>query len=765
MQTYLRVVLLVAAGLSFNGNLTAAEDLKFIRWTQFANSSAEFTELLNVLNAEASTTLAITDFVKSEARDLAFTSYERYDQIKDSVRIKSASVRIWRDLKSKSLLQVEANISIPGSGTETESLAFPVSIYDQEKKTAFQTAAIAKVSKSDDARIRDVSSEFLWDGDIAVVQIEVKARRGVHTYVFDATTKNLLSSEYRSYPHADLGAAAPSEFSIPARVFPIYEEYKGEILPRKLVRLKYLKTSIQKPDSDPYTVLRDRRYLFSKHDSVKGSTPEGQADGFWNFPWVRQLLTAAQAQIPFRPNTFDAGPVYLQGRYATISLHPEVYAKYPGIGFGKQFSQTAAFTWKDDPVTGPEVVPGAALLGRSLDTRFSALQRLAIRHPEHDPLTYINSGFDEVQVYYAVNELFDTLRPLGMIDPDLGERPFHAVLFDPDVESQDNAYYTDDTINFSTYSKDALNYARDNTTIWHELGHGVMDRLMGERLDLADTGGLSEGMADFVAELVIQGSYGAKAFPGAEDQRIKNDIGFFLTNEVHDDGEAYGGVMKSMLDLAIKKYGHRQGLAKITDLVLEAMRFSRDHPALTAEHWFHRLYFADTVGRVNLRQAGELSPVITEALNSRNFAVEADRAVFAFQHDGKDIVAGKPGSRGKEILLELKAEETATKVVTVKINNGKDYSFSYPVTVKVFYNSGPLQGAIDWQNEDSEPSLFELTSDGQSIDIPLTVKGTCDEINRSDGTCSDFAYIQIWNKDGKRAVAKKRFYLEVKTVP
>ena len=156
--------------------------------------------------------------------------------------------------------------------------------------------------------------------------------------------------------------------------------------------------------------------------------------------------------------------------------------------------------------------------------------------------------------------------------------------------------------------------------------------------------------------------------------------------------------------------------------------------------------------------------IITEALHSRNFAAEADRALFLLQHEGNDVVPGKPGSRGREIPLELKADEVATKVVSVKISNGKDYSFQYPVTVKVFYNSGPLHGAIDWQNEDSEPSLFEINGDGQSIDIPLTVKGTCDTINRTDGTCSDFAYVQIWNKDGKRAVAKKRFYLSIKAV-
>ncbi|MBM6700585.1 hypothetical protein H7U32_09905, partial [Bifidobacterium pullorum subsp. saeculare] len=158
-----------------------------------------------------------------------------------------------------------------------------------------------------------------------------------------------------------------------------------------------------------------------------------------------------------------------------------------------------------------------------------------------------------MQVYYAINQLFDALRPMGFTDPDLAERPFNAFLFNPDIESMDNAFYESDTINFTTYSPNEMNMARDNLTIWHELGHGVMDRLMGEKLDLADTGGLSEGMADFVAQLVVEGSEFGRDFLGRSDQRINNQTGFYLTNEVHDDGEAYGGTMKAFLDAAIAR--------------------------------------------------------------------------------------------------------------------------------------------------------------------------------------------------------------------
>jgi len=77
---------------------------------------------------------------------------------------------------------------------------------------------------------------------------------------------------------------------------------------------------------------------------------------------------------------------------------------------------------------------------------------------------------------------------MGFTDPELSTRPFHAFLFNPDISYRDNAFYTDDTINFTTYSPAEPNMARDNSTIWHELGHGVMDRLMGDEIQLADNG-------------------------------------------------------------------------------------------------------------------------------------------------------------------------------------------------------------------------------------------------------------------------------------
>jgi hypothetical protein len=74
-----------------------------------------------------------------------------------------------------------------------------------------------------------------------------------------------------------------------------------------------------------------------------------------------------------------------------------------------------------------------------------------------------------------------------------------------------------------------------------------------------------------------------------------------------------------------------------------------------------------------------------------------------------------------------------------------------------------LQGAIHWVGEEKGAQTYTLNSEADSVKIPLQVTGTCDRINREDGTCVDFAYVQVWNAgETKRPNAKKRFYLHIK---
>ena len=500
------------------------------------------------------------------------------------------------------------------------------------------------------------------------------------------------------------------------------------------------------------------------YDAVKAETAEGQALGYWSDAFLRQQVKGVVDQIPESNNDLQTG-LLLQGKYVTVNINPEAFKALQGISFAPEFTSHQFWQYKDVEVNGQsdtELIPSATYFGKTVHTAQEIETNPANRDPAHNPVSYINEGFDEIQVYYAVSKLFDALRPMGFIDPELSTRPFHAILFDPDIAMRDNAYYTGDTINFTTYSPTELNYARDNTTIWHELGHGIMDRLMGDFLSLADTGGLSEGMADFVAELVLQAATAGVDFPGKEEQRIINRTGFYLTNEVHDDGEAYGGVMKDILDKAIAKWGHA-GLVRMTDLTMETMRLTRDHPHLTAKDWFDHMLFADELGRRGVRARGEMRPLIDASMASRNFSEdESQRGTLSVVYDGNEVVAGSAGSRGNGIRLSLAPQATQDLSIKVKVADGGNFQFKYPVTLRAYFRTGPLQGAVHWTGEETTYRDVVVTASGEEHDIPLQVSGTCDEVNRDDGSCVDFVYVQVLNQGESKAVAKKRFYVRVK---
>jgi hypothetical protein len=81
----------------------------------------------------------------------------------------------------------------------------------------------------------------------------------------------------------------------------------------------------------------------------------------------------------------------------------------------------------------------------------------------------------------------------------------------------------------------------------------------------------------------------------------------------------------------------------------------------------------------------------------------------------------------------------------------------------VEYKAGALQGAIHWVGKEKGPQIYTLNSEADHITIPLQATGTCDVINRADGSCVDYAYIQVWNQgETERPAAKKRFYLKIK---
>lgn len=753
------------------------------RWTGSEDADAGLEHVLTVLSAKAGFAVAATDLRQQDDRDLAYTHYTRFAQMAAGMPVAGKGLRLWKDRATGALVQAEATLEKP-EATE-EAIA---SLRRSGRKvadlradlTSADTARLARAAITEDRALKSLTTEDLWVDGRAVRRVTAKARRGTHTVDIDLLRRAVSRHDYAEYPqHGGFSGALPKQadaddgITLQANLFPMYEQVEGsdQILGTEPAELRYINRQVQRGDGDLYEALRDRRYMESQYDAVLGDTALGQLMGFWSMNWVRSRAEAVRAALPYSENSFTGGGLLLSGRYATINIHAAAVDRFgASLGFTPGYSTQFRPDWRESLIDGEyawEMVPSGARLGRPLASAEEALTRPARRTADHDPVGYINDGFDELQVYYAVNQMFDALRPMGFTDPDLAERPFHAFLFDPDISMRDNAYYTDDTINFTTYSPGQANMARDNPTIWHELGHGVMDRLMGPALQLADTGGLSEGMADFVALLVTEAVTGGAEFPGKRAFRIMNRTGFFLTNEVHDDGEAYGGAMGDILANAVARFGHADGLRKVTDVVLEAMRLCRDNPGLTAQDWFNHMLFADSLGRPGVRGVGELRELILSSLAGRNFSLDTtDAANLAIQNVTMGIELGSrgPGSRPSPIPVELTPEAESLFNLEARVTGASHYQFRFPVTVKVSLNGGPLQGAIRWMTEASYPKTVVLQSEADAAQLLLGATGVCDAVNRDDGSCVDFAYIQLFNAGDDLPVAKKRFYLRVKPI-
>lgn len=740
-----------------------------IRWTAAEDRNASIDHILTVLHQKTGIRYQQSQFLLQEDRDLAYNHYQRWVQLAEGIPIHGKSIRVWKELNSDTVVQVEATLDNPhviaAYSATLRSAQKNVTELRQDLSQEETIDIIRKTvsQRTDDPFIRGIQWRDEWKEGELTRSVKVKGKRGYHLIGIRLRDQRVVSDLHQEFPQDD------TEFSVNAQVFPVYEQFDGDspIQNRIPVRLTHLKKEVPVAQGDIYASLKNRHYYDFDYNPTLGDFPEEIAKNSWSMASVKVQAEKIRSNLPKRANDWTNG-VLLQGRYATINIHPDAVTQFQVSGFTPQISPALFPNWVDTTLNGKavsEMIPSTAFYGKPLTSPEEAWNRPARRLVDHDPGSYMNDGFDEIQVYYAINTLFTQLKKRGFIDPELSTRPFNAFLFNPDIAYRNNAFYTDDTINFTTYSGSERNDARDNSTVWHELGHGVMDRLMGDHIELADTGGLSEGMADLVAALVIQAVTHGESFSGSDKFRIINHTGFYLTNEVHDDGEAYGGAMKDFLDSVIREKG-ALGLKQVTDVILETMRLTRDYPGLTAPEWFKHLLFADSLGRPGVRQPNELKGHLMQALAARNFRIDGGPvATFALVNteDGEEVVADGPGSRNNPIPLKMAPTETRKFQLTAQVKNSDEYGFKFPVQVKVEYKSGALQGAIHWAGKANNPEVYTLNSEADVASIPLEVSGKCDEVNRADGSCVDYAYVQIWNNgETDRPVAKKRFYLRIK---
>lgn len=735
--------------------VTSAKEINF-RLTEKQDSNAQLSHLLEVLNQQTSINLSSADFVQLEEVTLATSQFTLWQQVYQGVAVKGKFLRRWVDPKNQKLIQFEATVSDLSELPTLLQSRLLLQRKSQISATESLDQVRALIANSEDSIVGKTNIAEEWVGKDILRQMDFHAKRGIHRVIFSLNKNQILSHTYREYPQVD-------SQEIAAKAFLIWEEEGNGTPPVQPipVTLKYLQNTIRRPTTDPYVELNQRRFLQDYLDPVKALDPVYQQQGYWSFPLLNSLIGTALQKWSDLPNTYGANGLVLHGTYASINVVPEAMEQFQGIQIPKSFSPVANYDWVPTPEdkNKREMKVRAPYLGRVFNSQAEIDQLEIRRDPKHDPVYYLNNGFDQIQVYYAINQMFESLWGMGFSDPELSTRRFDAYLYNPDIGSQNNAFYSDDTINFSTYTPKAQNFARDNTTVWHELGHGIMDRLMGPYLDLDGAGGLSEGMADFVAQMVLNHVH-IQDFPGKYDQRIFNNTSFYLTNEEHDDGEAYGGAMNEIMLRAIAVEGP-SAVAKVTDLTLEAMRLSRNHPKLAAKDWFQHMIFADERGSER-RAPGEFNQLILSALADRNFSLSEEApAQMDVLIDGTAMVMDGAGTRYKPVQLKLKENQTKSFQAQVRLKNSSFFQFKFPVTIKAQYQGSPLQGAIHWEGEENGAQVVVLKSENDFADFNLTVSGRCDAVNGANDSCKDYVHFQVFNNGTTdKPQAKKRFYVK-----
>ena len=727
----------------------------------------ELPATLDALLAKASTETGVAfdrkNFMLIESRNLATSKYDFYVQTNSMIPVAKTAVRIYSDLKTGERDYANMSLDEKAKADEAQLRAkyakarfSPGAIKSQQLSKAINQIVTTEVSgHATDARIISMKSKDQWENGDLVRVVEVRARRGVHTVKVSLLKNRVISRDYTEFPQAE-------RVTLKANIFPIYEEVEGtgQLLPYEVKELRYVDAQIRDGGNDPLGTMTGASFPESRYFPLLAGTELGEMYGLWSEASVRAKVEAITSQLPLRANSFENG-LLLSGKYATINLHPAAKEAFKDIDFDLVPTTNSMLSWKI--VDGAyEGAPLAGLAGKPITSQAELLARIPFRHPENDATAYINSGVDEAQVYYAVTVLMESLIEMGFTDKELSEKPFHAFLFDPDLGMQNNAYYTDNTINFTTYTKENPNLARDNATIWHELGHAVMERLMGAHLAFeggGGYGGLSEGIADFVASIVVEHQTDGTTFPGKENFRIINETGYYLTNEFHDEGEAYGGALNDMLMTAIS-YEGKAGLVAFTDLTIEAMRLTRNHPALSASGWFEHMLIADSLGS-SVRAPGKFKTIIEDALKLRNFSFESGfkAASMTVTYDDTVLTDKSPASREKP-LTPCATEGLVSYDLKVKLTGGDSNFIKFPATVKVEYKKGALQGAIKWVGEEINPQVYTINSAEEVLNLPIKASMECDSVNQPDGSCKDYAYIQVWN-GGTKPIAKKRFYLKL----
>jgi len=710
-----------------------------LRWTRGQLTSASLESIVSRIIADKKIHLSKDHFELFENRPLAHMTFRMFEQrhpTEDAI-IAGTSIRIWESAAGE-ILQVEADVV-----DEKSLLAATESLSSVDFSKIEARAATLLAAESEDHRLlTDIKSSFEIRRGKLLMRLRLRAARGWHTYWFADSTAAPVEHSYKKFTRHNHFAQSdlPDEYSIDARTFPIADAGVNRDFTDNGVRgvltrtqLRHIKKRIPQRNPVRYFPWEARTFFLDNQvSSAKTITDTDLTTGMWSYGAIMDRLFALSASDAQVNNEIGFNnPARLVGRFASVYWHPAA-ARTFGIN-----PAAVRLAPKHTAREGDRGISFAPFhYGQPLMTPNDGLVRAENVQPVEQklPAELMKQGFDEIQTYDMVTTFFEAMQSMGLTDPELSTKPVNVVLYNPDVE--DNAYSTlEGEINFGLYSSDTPSMARSNATGWHELGHELIGRLAHPELGGVASWAMHEGVSDFVAHAIIRLIDDPVMTPYSADPRPYNTTLFHLNNEVHDAGEAFGGSLVDLTDLAEQRFGRRAGTQRVMELVLETLRLIRGNPNLTEESWYEHMLYADTLPRPSViteRKPGELTEFIKAVFGRRNIRTDAQDKLARFEVEYKveksdadyktisaedDFVTVTMGSDG----------QTPQKLsFKVEIADGTRAKLSYPLTAELVIRPRKKTGVpVGPSSEQEFKQSVVIREPAAQFEFPLAIAAKC----------------------------------------
>jgi len=297
--------------------------------------------------------------------------------------------------------------------------------------------------------------------------------------------------------------------------------------------------------------------------------------------------TGLQESKPQAPNAVsgtvggkvvDKGPIMADSVVSDIAL-PFLEVKINGKSYVTD--KDGRFTADSGFEAGPEGLELTATLAgpyvRIVDSGGKTLSvKVSVKAGDNqvvfNPGSTVNdeNALAQVNAFEKVNRSLNFLRERKLTNDRMDN---NQITVRTNIDDECNAYYTPGrpSLNFFRSSKNCANTAYD-TVAEHENGHYWDDMLGGIK-----NGGISEGWGDILSMFRLNNPIIGEHFmkvPRNGVDYIRHGENLYQYNEydeVHDQGQAWGGFAWKLRKMLIEKLGYEQGAAVAEALVLPTM--------------------------------------------------------------------------------------------------------------------------------------------------------------------------------------------------